>query len=94
MCISLLVDYHDQLSSSLSSPHNESQQQHSDHDKNSNAAEPDVNSKPMIDIEREPQNIAVAQEESQSEMVEPKEEVSSCSSPVGSASGMHMCALY
>ena len=53
MCISITVDCPDQLSSSLSSPHNESQQQHSNHDKNSNA-EPDVNSKPVIDIEQEP----------------------------------------
>ena len=87
MCISLPVDYHDQRSSSQSSPHNESQQ-HSDHDNNSNV-EPEVKSKP---VEQESQSIIVAQE-SQSETVESKEELP-CSSPVDTATGIHVYDVH
>ena len=86
ICISLPVDY--QVSSSPPSPHDESQQQHGDQDKNSNA-KPEVKSKP---IEQESQNITVAQEETWSETTESKE-VLPCSSPVGTATGIHMYAL-
>ena len=88
ICISLPVDHHDQQSSSLSSPHNESQQ-HSDHDKNSNA-EPEVKSKP---VEQESQSIIVAQE-SQLETVESKEEELPCSSPVDTATGIHVYDVH
>ena len=86
MCISIPIDYNDQLSTSLSSPHNDSQQQHSDHNKNSNA-EPDIKSKP---VQQESQDNSIAQEESQQETVESKEEGLPCSSPVCSATGMRM----
>ena len=93
MYISLPVDYHDQLPSLPSSPHDESQQQHSDHVNNNNA-ELAVKPKPVINMEQESHNIAVVQEESQSEMMELKEEALPCSSLVGCATGKHVCVHY
>ena len=94
MYISLLVDYHVQLSSSPSAPPDETKQQHHhDYDGNSNA-DPEVKSKSVIDIERESQNIELPQEELQLEMLESKERVLPCSSPVGSATGTHVCVHY
>ena len=48
----------------------------------------------MINVEQESQNIEVPQEESQSEIMESKEEGLPCSSYTGFTTGIHVCALW